>query len=111
MTIVDRQILANEVFNKCLALLQSKGEAYSGKEDSLSNFKENGRKLNMSKYQVWAIYANKHIDSINNAIKYDAYSPVDATEGLSGRIIDAINYLVILEALLYEDNDDSAKQS
>lgn len=103
MTLENRQELATDLFASCLLLLKDKGEAYSGKEDALANFKDNGKRLGMSKYQVWAIYANKHIDSINNAIKYNPEKPVDKTEGLRGRIIDAINYLIILEALLQED--------
>lgn len=107
MKIEDRQLLAEDLFNKCLALLKSKGEAYSGNEDALSNFKMNGQRLGLSKYQIWSIYFNKHIDSINNAVKYNPNHPEDKTEGLQGRIIDAINYLVILEALLSEDELDA----
>ena len=110
MTIEDRQTLASEIFAECLGLLKIKGEAYSGKEDSLANFKENGKKLDMSKYQIWAVYANKHIDSINNAIKYNPEHPIDKSEGLTGRIVDAINYLVILNALLDEDEIESSKK-
>lgn len=104
MTVEDRQDLASDLLASCLILLRSKGEAYSGKEDVLANFKENGRKLGLSKYQIWAVYANKHIDSINNAIKDNPNKPVDKTEGLRGRVIDAINYLIILESLLQEDD-------
>lgn len=103
MTLEDRQSLATDLLASCLLLLKDKGEAYSGKEDVLNNFKENGKKLGLSKYQIWAVYANKHIDSINNAIKYNPNKPIDKTEGLRGRIIDAINYLIILESLLQED--------
>ena len=107
MKMQDRQILAEGVFNNCANILLSKGKAYSGEDDVLSNFKLNAERLDLSKYQVWAIYFNKHIDSINNAIKVSPASPVDETEGLAGRITDVINYAVILQALLTEDYDCS----
>lgn len=103
MTIQDRQMVAEGVFNGCKDILLSKGKAYSGEDDVLSNFKLNAERLNLTKYQVWAIYFNKHIDSILNAIKVSPASPVDESEGLSGRITDVINYAVILQALLIED--------
>lgn len=103
MTLENRQMLAEDLFSKCLKILESKGQAYSGNEDALANFKINGERLNLSKYQIWSVYFNKHIDSINNAIKYNPNKPEDKSEGLQGRIIDAINYLIILQALLEED--------
>lgn len=105
MKLEDRQYLAEELFQDCLAILESKGKAYSGNEDALANFKVNGERLGLSKYQIWSIYFNKHIDSINNAIKYNPKYPVDKSEGMDGRIIDAINYLIILKALLEEDKN------
>jgi len=85
-------------------LLYSKGKAYSGNTDPFKNFKENAERLGLSKYQVWAIYAFKHIDSISNAIKQDPQNPIDASEGLKGRIHDAQNYLDLLYGMLVEDN-------
>ena len=86
--------------------LLSKGKAYSGDGDALSNFKRNAERLGLSKYQVWLIYFMKHIDSICNAIKDNPEAPSDQTEGLHGRIVDAENYLDILECLLTEDKID-----
>lgn len=103
MTLENRQALAEALFEDCLQLLKDKGEAYSGKKDALANFKINAERMGLSKYQIWAVYFNKHIDSINNAVKDNPEQPSDKTEGLSGRIVDAINYLIILKALLTED--------
>ena len=103
MKIQDRQMLAEGIFNNCLNVLECKGKAYSGTEDVLSNFKINAERLGLTKYQVWQVYFNKHIDSINNAIKVSPASPMEETEGMEGRITDVINYAVILQALLTED--------
>lgn len=103
MTMSERSKLIDMLFAEIKALGEAKGAAYSGEEDSLSNFKRNAKLAGVSKYQIWLVYAMKHIDTIINAIKENPEKPVDKTEGLSGRIKDAIMYLAILEALLVED--------
>lgn len=84
-------------------IADEKGKAYSGDTDANSNFKRNADRLGLTKYQIWGVYFNKHIDSINNAIKADPETPNDETEGLFGRIVDARNYLGILCSMLVED--------
>ena len=103
MTVEKRLEIVNELNNEGLEILTAKGNAYAGKGDSLANFKRNAERLGLSKYQIWGVYFNKHIDSINNAIADNPISPVDKTEGLKGRVIDAKNYLDILICLLEED--------
>ena len=104
MQVDERQDLAKEIFKECLGVLEAKGKAYAGGKDVLSNFKRNAQNLGLSKYQVLSVYKNKHVDTINNAITDNPFSPKDETESLHGRIIDNINYLVILAAMLKEDD-------
>lgn len=111
MQIEKRSEVIKDLLIECEAAAGAKGRAYSGDDDSLANFKRNGERLGLSKYQILSVYANKHIDTINNAIKFHPEVPVDLTEGLKGRIIDVINYMTILYALLYEDNLVPEKQS
>ena len=103
MNIKDRQSIALARFKECEEVLLKKGKDYSGVEDALANFKENAERLGLTKYQVWAIYFNKHVDSILNSIKANPESPQVESEPLEERITDVINYAVILEALLRED--------
>ena len=103
MTLEERSMLAEGIFNNCANILTVKGKAYSGEEDVLSNFKVNAERLGLSKYQIWAVYFNKHVDSINHAIAANPVLPKDSSEGLDSRIVDVINYAVILQALLTED--------
>jgi len=84
-------------------IARKKGKAYSGQEDPFSNFKRNAERLGLTKYQVWSIYAAKHIDSIFNAIKSNPQSPRDESEGLQGRVDDCIVYLNLLLGMLSED--------
>lgn len=83
----------------------SKGKAYSGDVDVFANFKRNAEKAGLTKYQIWLVYFNKHIDAITNSIKDNPDNPVDETESMQGRIDDAINYLELLEGMLEEDNN------
>ncbi len=84
----------------------TKNKSYAGQGDTLANFKRNAEALGLTKYQIWLVYFNKHIDSVNNAIKDNPSNPVDASESLTGRIIDIIVYSAILYCLLYEDNEN-----
>ena len=68
---------------------KSKGEAYSGKDDALDNFKRNAKNLGVSPLVVWNIYFSKHLDAIDSFIRGE-YSD---SEPIRGRFMDAINYL------------------
>jgi hypothetical protein len=81
-----------------------KGAAYAGNGDVFDNFKRNAERVGVTKYQIWLVYFNKHIDAITNAIKENPESPVEKSEGMTGRIDDAINYLRLLGGMLEEDN-------
>ena len=98
-----RSELIEKLHQESVSIQKSKGKAYAGDGDTLANFKRNAINLGLSKYQVWAVYFNKHIDSINNAVKANPQFPVDQSEGLEGRIMDAKNYLDILYCLITED--------
>lgn len=103
---MDRSLFldhADAVLNQCRSLLQGKGDAYSGQDDTLSNFKRNGERLGLTKYQIWAVYCGKHLDAIFNAIRDNPEFPVEKTETMDGRIVDAINYLLLLHGLQIED--------
>lgn len=103
MDIDTRTIVIGKLLDEAMDIAFHKGKAYSGSDDSLDNFKRNGRNLGLTKYQVLSVYMNKHLDTINNAIKDKPEFPEDGTEGMKGRIVDAINYLGILWALIQED--------
>ena len=105
MRIEERQKIAEDLFKKCKEILLKKGKDYSSQEDCLSNFKRNAERLGLTKYQVWLVYFMKHIDSICNSIKYSPEYPQVESEPLEGRIIDVINYAVILASLLKEDKN------
>ncbi len=106
MNLKTRNKLISGLLDECLKVLLTKGDAYSGDVDANSNFKRNAQHLGMTKYQVLSVYLNKHLDGINNAIKTNPEYPVETTEGMKGRILDAINYLSILYTLTEEDREE-----
>jgi len=103
MTIIQRQDIISGIFSQVKDMAISKGKDYSSKEDSLANFKRNAERLGLTKYQVWLVYFNKHIDAINNSIRYNPDAPEVSSEPLEERIIDAITYLTLFKCLLEED--------
>lgn len=90
--------LTDELYKLCLEIMKSKGEAYSGQEDKLGNFKRVAKSLAMTPYQVWYVYFAKHLDSLASWIRQEYKD----SEPIEGRIKDLINYLFLLHALIIE---------
>lgn len=107
MTIEERLEIIEKVSEEVKNISLSKGKSYAGNGDCLANFKRNALNLGLTKYQIWGVYFNKHIDSINNAIKIQPESPHDDSEGMESRIIDAITYLILLLCLQVEDREQT----
>lgn len=94
-----RDNLLADAFNITMA----KGKDYTkGSEDVLRNFKETGSDLGIEPLKVWGIFAKKHWDAIVAYLKGKTES-----EPIRGRIIDLINYLVLLECLIAEQEMSS----
>ena len=110
MNHIKRQAIIASLFTDCLDECDRKGQDYAvhnGTEkeiDSLSNFKSIASMLgsNITKYTVWYVYFAKHIHAITTFITTGKLE----SEGIKGRIIDAINYLAILHCMLEEDQEE-----
>jgi hypothetical protein len=105
MNIKDFNTNTEELFKDCFNLLDRKGADYSGVIDRFENFKKNGERLGLTKYQVWSVYFGKHIDAIFNSIKRDPNNPQVESEPLEERFKDAICYLALAAGMLKEDKD------
>lgn len=79
-------------------LLVSKGAEYAGSEDRLSNFKRGAIDTGASPERVCWIYLSKHLDSLKTFIR----TGKQGSEPIQGRVVDALNYVILLGALLYE---------
>lgn len=77
-----------------------KRNEYTGhSHDVLDNFKRIASRLGQSPLEVWAVYFNKHVDSINSYVKNGG----ELSETLESRFADSINYLMLGYALIKED--------
>lgn len=104
----DRQIkIAREIFAECIKTLETKGADYASDTDALANFKRNAERLGMSKYQVWLLYFTKHVDAIINSIKRNPNNPQVESEPIRSRVIDNINYLILFDCLMGENDQTS----
>lgn len=109
MTKSEFEKLFNMVLDKVVSIYYSKGKEYqinSEQEDVLSNFKQNGNMLGISPYTVWAVYFNKHVTSILNAIKENPHNPQDSlSESMLSRVTDIMLYSCLLLALSKDLNE------
>ena len=100
----ERMAFADEVFNRCKEIMDTKGRSYGGDADATSNFKEIAATTRQTKYQVWQVYAGKHWIAINKSITRDPECPqVAECEPIEERIYDEINYLLLLALMIKED--------
>jgi hypothetical protein len=84
-------------------LASLKGGEYSGDVDRLANFRRNGQSLGLPMETIWAVYAGKHWDAIQQYIK-DQREGKERTrlEPIGGRVDDLLVYLILLKAMLEE---------
>lgn len=92
-------ILKEKLLPECVAIMKSKGESYSGKEDKLGNFKRCSKLADIPVKKAWFVYFVKHYDALTSYIRGE-YSD---SESIEGRIKDMINYLILLYAIIYEE--------
>ena len=82
-------------------ILGTKGTEYIvSNDDRLKFFKDYSTSLGISPEVVCSILLMKHINSILNFVK----TGKQGEEGITGRINDARNYLLFLQALVEENN-------
>lgn len=91
--------LLEETYETLARLTATKGEEYSRDADQLANFRRAAAEAGISAEQAWLVFFNKHIDSIKTWIRGGKI-----TEGIEGRIDDAILYLCLLKALGRDNN-------
>ena len=75
-----------------------------GSDDVLANFKTVGRDLDLPPEKVAWVYFKKHLDAIRTYIVNPESRGLDP-ERIDLRIADAINYLILINAILYEKSE------
>lgn len=99
--------VAETFIDQCMETIRAKGRDYAGDEDALANFKRNAERLGLTKYQIWHVYFAKHLDAVSNSIKHNPKTPDAASEPLSCRLMDIINYALLMHAMLVEDKQNA----
>ena len=95
------RIIDEEIQPKCRAIMESKGEAYSGIEDKLGNFKRVAKSLCMTVPEVWSVYFHKHIDSLDAWVRKE----YNDSEPILGRLLDLRNYIDLLYCWIKEQEE------
>ena len=105
MNIQDFEILAKKRFDYCLNLMiGEKHKEYSRGGDKLHNFKRAAEiKANITPETACIGMAMKHISSILDMVDdIENYQELPTERFLTEKTTDAINYLILLEALITE---------
>jgi len=92
----------NNQFNRCLHVLDRKGDEYVFGTDRLEFCKNTAREQDITpKQALWGM-ASKHITSIGGMCKNGSMSMPLWNE----KITDSINYLLLLKALVEEEAEN-----
>jgi hypothetical protein len=90
-------------------LLGIKKTEYASDTDRLINFKEASRMVGLTPEHYCLVLITKHYHAISRAVSSGKYGWCwnnDLGEGLKQRIADARNYLLLLAAILEEEQHD-----
>jgi len=96
------QLIATTV-ESITKLSRLKGGEYAGDHDRLANFRRNALALGLPMESVWAVYAAKHWDAVQQFVMdLNMGRERERMEPISGRVDDLIVYLILFKAILDE---------
>ena len=100
LTVLTQDEDFDSAIKECIKVLQVKGDDYTiGTGDRLHNFKSVASFTGMTPEQVLGVYFYKHISAIFAYIKNGKQSE---SEPIEGRIVDAINYMLLFNKMVQE---------
>jgi hypothetical protein len=88
-----------QLIDKVLAMGPTKGKEYANSENRFANFNRLAAELDMTNIRVAWVYTKKHLDSIAS---YCRIGQTFSSEGIEGRIVDAIVYLTLIAGMIEE---------
>lgn len=92
----------DKVIAECTEINRTKGNDYAGDSDALRNFKEVAARTGMTPLQCWGVYWAKHVMAVETRVQNGAVE----SEPIESRINDIIVYMILLRALLEEENEN-----
>lgn len=103
MNLTEFDKLLGKIINRTINVLASKGAEYSTDADKLHNFKRAGAMLQCSPEKALVGMWTKHVISILDIADDIKIVHLDVDiKMVEEKITDAINYLILLEALIKE---------
>lgn len=99
MTLDDVRLHFDAVWAKLQALRQAGQKEYAGGENAFGNFERLAAKLQLPREKVLWVYLTKHLDGIEAWLN----GHKSQREPVTGRIEDAIVYLLLLHAMASEE--------
>lgn len=94
--------LMDEVFKECQATRDAGQKEYAhDDENALANFERTGAELAVAREKVWYIFAKKHWDGVLAWINGHR----SQREDVRGRLKDLIVYLILLWAMVNDDEE------
>ena len=102
MTHDDFNKLLLDRTNKTVNVLECKSKEYATSRDKLHNFKRSAAITGETPAQVCVGFFVKHMTSILDLVDAEARGGQPTVAVLDEKIGDAINYLILLEAILVE---------
>lgn len=96
----------DDLYKRLKSLTETKGEEYKRRDDNqFANFERGALSLGLTREQVLMVYLSKHLDSIVTYVKDRAAGQEKVyAEPISGRIDDAILYLLLLRGMTVEND-------
>lgn len=102
MTSSELSDLYEEIFEKVREVRAAAQVEYARHDDRpFANFERIAEATKISRMKVWEVYFRKHIDGIGAHIEGHTLQ----REDVRGRLLDAINYLLLLWGMVEEDDD------
>lgn len=102
--------LGDAVFAKqfvdCMSMMRVKNADYSQGEqkgDRIAAFRRIAHDINIPMTKAWAVFCQKHWGAIMRFIKEGSVE----SEPIEGRITDVINYMVLLAAIIADENNEN----
>ena len=108
------------MLEKCKGTLVSKGREYQNNKSEqetnvFNNFERGAHRLGLERETILLVYMAKHFDSVNTFIKDlqsgKSVKEIEAklTEPINGRIMDLINYCLLLNSMINDKRGRNRK--
>ena len=109
MTSKEYEFMREQFLTETLKLSDAKRIEYTeGNHETnvLWNFEHIGKTLGLTSMKVLSVYLQKHISSLFNYLKTEK----EYAESIEGRIMDIINYLLLLLCMIRKKREEKNEQ-